>query len=123
MRKRFETLFRDILKTQLILKGVITKQDWELIKNKISFDFVSDNHFKELKETDILRERLSMVEQIQDYVGVYYSMNYVRKKILQMTDEDIENMQAEMENEAEEMERLAQQASQNDAEDEQDEKQ
>ena len=107
LRKRFSFLFVDLLRTQLILKGIVTPQDWEQIKNRISFNFLSDVHFKELKDADILKERLAMAEMIEPFVGRYFSIEYVRKKILQMTDEDIEQMKEKMEEEVEEMENWA----------------
>jgi hypothetical protein len=103
LRKRFSNLFMDLLKTQLLLKRIITTEEWEVIKNKISVNYISDTHFKELKEMDILKERFGMLEMIQPYVGLYVSASWVRKKILQLNDEDIKKMAAEMEEEVEEM--------------------
>ena len=89
MRKRFSAMFNDILKTQLILKNVITPEDWEYMADHIQYDFLYDNHFAELKETELLQQRISIAEQVQPYIGKYYSNEYVRKKVLRQTDEEI----------------------------------
>jgi hypothetical protein len=89
LRKRFTQVFNDILKTQLVLKGVITIEDWDKIKEHIQYTFLKDGYFAELKNAEILRERLSLAQEVSPYVGKYYSVEYVRKNILQQTDEDI----------------------------------
>jgi hypothetical protein len=89
LRKRFSQVFNDILKTQLVLKGVITIEDWAKIKEHIQYTFLKDGYFAELKSAEILRERLSLAQEVSPYVGKYYSVEYVRKNILQQTDEDI----------------------------------
>ena len=89
MRKRFSSMFNDILKTQLILKNIITPEDWGYMVDHIQYDFLYDNHFAELKETELLQQRISIAEQVQPYVGKYYSNDYVRKNILRQTDEEI----------------------------------
>lgn len=99
IRIRFSQLFLQALEKQLILKGIITSDDWNTYKNKISFNFTNDNYFSELKDAEILRERLSTLQQILPFVGTYFSQKYVKKNILQMTDEDIESMDAEIESE------------------------
>ena len=101
LRKRFATLFLGILRKQLVLKGICTEIDWEEWKNDIQIDFIRDNHFTELKESELLRERLGTLDQISQYVGEYFSREWVMKNVMQMTDEDIENMtkQVEAENE------------------------
>ncbi len=86
LRKRFASLFSDLLKTQLILKNVITPDDWEEIKDNIQYDFLYDNHFAELKETELLQERLNLLAQAEPYIGKYYSQEYIRAKILRQTD-------------------------------------
>ena len=89
LRKRFTQMFNDILKTQLVLKGVMTIEDWTNIKEHIQYSFLKDGYFAELKNAEILRERINLAEQISPYVGKYYSVEYIRKNILRQTDEDI----------------------------------
>ena len=89
LRKRFAQVFSDILKTQLVLKGVITIEDWSKIKEHIQYSFLKDGYFAELKNAEILRERIGLANEVSPYVGKYYSVEYVRKHILQQTDEDI----------------------------------
>jgi len=89
LRKRFSAMFNDMLRTQLLLKNVITPEDWEMMSEHIQYDFLYDNHFSELKEAELLNERLSLVETAQPYVGKYYSQDYVRRHILRQTDMEI----------------------------------
>jgi len=97
LRKRFSSLFLGILKKQLLLKGIITEQDWEEWKNDIQVDFVRDNHFTELKNSELLRERLGTLDQISQYVGEYFSREWVMKNVMMMNDEDIEEMKQQVE--------------------------
>ena len=89
LRKRFSGIFSDILRTQLILKNVITPEDWDKMSQHIQYDFLYDNHFSELKEAELLTERLNLVVAAEPYVGKYYSQDYMRRRILRQTDEDI----------------------------------
>jgi hypothetical protein len=89
LRKRFSYMFNDMLKTQLILKNIITPEDWEMMDEHIQYDFLYDNHFAELKDAELLNERLNMVQVAEPYVGKYFSQDYVRRKILRQTDEEI----------------------------------
>ena len=89
LRKRFSNMFNDMLRTQLILKNIVTPEDWEVMSEHIQYDFLYDNHFSELKESELMQERLGLVETAQPYVGKYYSQDYVRRKILRQTDEEI----------------------------------
>ena len=89
LRKRFSAMFSDMLKTQLLLKNIITPEDWEIMNEHIQFDFIYDNHFAELKETELLTERINMATLAEPYVGRYYSQDYIRRKILRQTDQDI----------------------------------
>jgi hypothetical protein len=89
LRKRFSKLFVDLLRTQLILKNIITPEDWESMSEHIQFDFLYDNHFAELKESELLTERLNMVSMAEPYVGRYFSQDYLRRKVLRQTDEEI----------------------------------
>ena len=99
LRKRFSALFSDLLKTQLILKNVITPDDWESIKDNIQYDYLYDNHFAELKETELWQERLNLLAQAEPYVGKYYSQETVRMKILRQTDGEIKEEDEKIEKE------------------------
>ena len=89
LRKRFSNMFNDMLKTQLLLKNVITPEDWEVMSEHIQYDFLYDNHFSELKESELLNERLNSAATAEPYIGRYFSQDYVRRKILHQTDEEI----------------------------------
>ena len=88
-----------MLKTQLILKNIVSPEDWETLKDHIQYDFVYDNHFSELKETELMNERLAVVETIEPYLGKYFSAGYVRRNILKFTDTEIEEMDKEIDKE------------------------
>lgn len=92
LRKRFAHLFTGILKTQLIMKGLITEEDWDSWKNDIFIDYSRDNHFTELKDAELLRDRLTTLDQASQYVGEYFSKEYIMKKILMLSDEDIKDI-------------------------------
>jgi len=96
LRRRFSQLFLNILKKQLILKGIITEEDWNNWKTDIVITYTMDNHFTELKDAEVLREKLQQLDQVQNYVGEYFSKEWVMKNILHFSDEDIENMQKEI---------------------------
>ena len=89
LRKRFSNMFNDMLRTQLILKNIITPEDWEVMSEHIQYDFLYDNHFSELKDSELLNERLNMIQAAEPYVGRYFSQDYVRRKILRQTDVEI----------------------------------
>ena len=99
LRKKFTVLFLDMLRTQLILKGVIAAEEWDTFKEHIQFDFMQDGHFTELKNAEILQNRLDMLGQIESYVGTYFSKEYVRKNVLRMNDEEIEEVENQMKDE------------------------
>jgi hypothetical protein len=99
LRKRFSMVFTNILRKQLILKGVITEQDWESWKSDIYIDFQRDNHFTELKDAELLRERLTTLDQVSNYVGEYFSREWVMKNVMMFSDEDITQMKDEVEKE------------------------
>jgi len=101
LRKRFSMIFLDMLKTQLILKNICTPQDWEKMAEHIQFDYLYDNHFAELKETELMTERLNLMVAIEPYIGTYYSRDYVKRKVLRQTDQEIVDMEKEMEDENE----------------------
>ena len=82
-------MFTDMLKTQLLLTNVITPEDWEVMSEHIQFDFLYDNHFTELKETELQNERLALLATTEPYIGRYYSQDWVRRKVLRQTDEEI----------------------------------
>ena len=99
MRKRFSGVFNDMLKTQLILKNIVTPEDWEILEDHIQYDFVYDNHFAELKDTELLNERLAVVAAVDPYVGKYFSLDYVRRNILKQKDEEIIEIDKQMQKE------------------------
>jgi hypothetical protein len=92
LRTKFSALFMDILKTQLMLKGIITEEDWNLMKNDIVVDYVRDNHFTELKDLEILREKTQTLDMVHNYVDVYFSREWIMKNVLHFNDEDIAQM-------------------------------
>ena len=99
LRKKFAELFQDLLKTQLILKGIITDEDWEKIREFIVYDFQDDNHFHDMKQLEILGSRLESLQAVNEYVGVYYSVEYVRRYILHQSDTEIEEIDKQIESE------------------------
>lgn len=99
LRKRFSNLFTGILKKQLILKGVITEQDWESWRSYITVNFQRDNHFTELKDAELLQNRLQTLDQVSQYVGEYFSREWAMKNVMMMSDEDIEEMKKQVEGE------------------------
>ena len=101
LRKRFSNLFLDMLKTQLLLKNIVTPEDWEIMSEHIQFDYLYDNHFAELKEKELMEGRLALLAQVEPYVGRYYSTEYVRRKVLQQKDSEILEIDAQIEDEIE----------------------
>jgi len=99
LRNRFAQVFLSVLKKQLMLKGIITIQDWEEWKDDIYVDYLKDNHFSELKEAEIFQNRLGLMNEATQYVGEYFSKAWVMKNILQMSEEEIEEMKKEIEKE------------------------
>ena len=99
LRKRFAQLFSDMLKTQLILKNIVSPEDWDKINDHIQYDFLYDNQFAELKESEMLNERLGILATIEPYIGKYYSQEYVRKKVLRQTDGEIIEIDEQIEQE------------------------
>jgi polyhydroxyalkanoate synthesis regulator phasin len=96
VRNRFSILFDRCLEKQLILKGVITPDEWKEIQDKLRYDFMKDNYFEQLKEAEILREKISTLRDIEDHVGKYFSRNWIRKHVLFMSDSEIEEMEKEI---------------------------
>jgi len=99
LRKRFANMFNDMLKTQLILKNIVTPDDWEKMEDHIQYDFLYDNQFAELKETEMIQGRLGNLAQIEPYIGKFYSTEFVRKRILRQTDQEIEEIDMQIEDE------------------------
>jgi len=99
LRKRFANLFNDMLKTQLILKNIVTLEDWETIREHIQYDFLYDNQFAELKETEMMNERLGTLATIEPYIGRFYSSEFVRRRILRQTDAEIMEIDEQIEQE------------------------
>ena len=100
LRNKFSTLFDDLLRVQLLLKKVCTEEEWKTFKENIWYDYKKDNNFTELKEAELITARIQTLQLVDPYVGRYYSAEWVRKNILQQTDEDIEELDAQMANEA-----------------------
>ena len=94
LRRKFNELFLDILKTQLILKNIFTEQDWDAVVDDISFEYSQDSYYAEAKETEILRNRVEILTEISPYIGIFFDKDYVYKKILRMTDEEIKEREA-----------------------------
>jgi len=92
LRKKFTELFNDLLRTQLILKGVINEQDWMKVKERLNYDFLQDGHFAELKQSEMLLERLRLADAMRDYVGKYYSVEYIRKNVLRQNEREMEEI-------------------------------
>ena len=101
LRKRFSAMFNDMLRTQLILKNIVTPEDWETMGEHIQYDFLYDNQFAELKESEMLQSRLGNLATIEPYIGKFYSTEYVRKKILRQTDSEIIEIDEQIEDEIE----------------------
>ena len=99
LRKRFSDLFMQLLKTQLLLKGIITKEDWKGWKESISFDFIEDNYFSELKQSEMIRERFGMLSDIEESIGKYVSHAWVIKNVLRFSDEEMEELEKQIEDE------------------------
>ena len=101
LRMKFSSMFYDILKTQLVLKGIIPIEEWELEKENIRFDYQKDSHFVEMKEAEILRERVASLRELDEFVGKYYSQQWVRKNVLRQSEEEIEMIDKQIELEKE----------------------
>jgi len=99
LRKRFANLFNDMLRTQLILKNIVSPEDWKRMEDHIQYDFLYDNQFAELKESELINNRLATLSTIEPYIGKYYSTEYVRKRILRQTDQEIIDNDEQIEDE------------------------
>jgi hypothetical protein len=96
LRKRFSELFHDILKTQLILKGIIAPEDWEDMEEHIQYDFLFDNHFNELKQQELMLQRVNLATQMDPFVGKYFSTEYVRRQVLMQTEKEYKDISKQM---------------------------
>jgi len=92
LRKKFTELFSDLLRTQLVLKGIIAEEDWHTIRDYVKYDFLQDGHFAELKQAEMMRERIQLANEVRDFIGKFYSVQYVRKNILRQSDKEIEDI-------------------------------
>ena len=101
LRMKFSSMFIDILKTQLALKGIMPIEEWELEKENVRFDFQKDSHFVEMKDAEILRERATSLRELDEYVGKYYSQQWIRKNVLRQSEEEIEMIDKQIELEKE----------------------
>ncbi len=99
LRNKFSQIFDHALKVQLVLKGICTSEEWDDFKEEIYYDFIKDNNFTEMRDAELLRERVNTAVMLDPFVGRYYSSAWIRKNVLQMTDEEIEQMQKEIEEE------------------------
>ncbi len=99
LRKRFSGLFADLLKTQLVLKGILTLEDWEDIRESIIYDFTDDNHFFEMKESELLKDRVEQLAGVSDYIGTYFSIEWIRKNVLHQTQLEMEEIDRQIDDE------------------------
>jgi hypothetical protein len=102
LRKRFSEVFNDMLKTQLILKNIVTLQDWEVLREHIQYDYVYDNHFSDLKENELRNDQLGVVAAMEPYIGKYFSAQYIRSKVLKQSDGQMKEIDAQIEKEIKE---------------------
>jgi hypothetical protein len=102
LRKRFSQIFNDFLKTQLILKNIITPEDWESLSDHIQYDFIYDNHFSDLKDNELLNDQLGVVASMQPYIGTYFSSQYIRQKVLKQSDTLMEEIDKQIKKEIKE---------------------
>ena len=101
LRRKFNVLFNNILKTQLILKGVVAEEDWLSIKDNLSYEYMKDGHYAEMRDMDLLKDRLEVLNTIEPFIGQYFSKRYVQKQVFRMSDDEIVSMQKEMDSEPE----------------------
>ena len=101
LRQKFSHIFTDALRVQLIAKNIMRPEEWDLIKQDIRYNYVVDNHYAELKDNEILMGRLNALQMIEPYLGKFYSMQWVKKNVLQQTEDEIEEIQTEMDSDEE----------------------
>ena len=102
LRKRFSEVFNDMLKTQLILKNIVTPQDWEVLREHIQYDYVYDNHFSDLKENELRNDQLGVVAAMEPYIGKYFSAQYIRSKVLKQSDGQMKEIDTQIQKEIKE---------------------
>jgi hypothetical protein len=101
LRNKFSNLFEQALRVQCILKGICTSEEWDLFKENIHYDFIKDNNFTELKDAELMKERLSLLSNIDPFTGRYFSQAWIQREVLRLTDEEIKDMQKEIDQEKE----------------------
>jgi hypothetical protein len=101
LQKKFARVFTDILKTQLVLKEIVSGEEFDKVKDFFQYDYATDNHFTELKDAEIIRERIDTLSNVSDYVGTYYSKEWVRKYVLRQSEEDIKLIDKQISSEGE----------------------
>ena len=99
LRNQFSELFLDLLKTQVLLKGIVTPDEWEVISQKLIFDFTQDSYYSEIKNTEMIRDRIDLLSNMTDYMGKYYSHKWVQRNLLKFSDEEIAQMRKEIDEE------------------------
>ena len=99
LRMKFSNMFIDILRAQLVLKGIVPIEEWDFEKENIRFDYQKDSHFVEMKDAEIHRERITTLRELDEFVGKYFSQQWVRKNILRQSEDEIEIMDAQIEDE------------------------
>jgi hypothetical protein len=108
LRNKFSTLFDEALRVQLSLKGICTVEEWDYFKENIYYDFITDNNFEELKKAELIQNRIGVLQLADPYIGKYFSIEWVRKNILNQTNDEIEEIKSQIEKEQEEMEKMQQ---------------
>ena len=98
LRNQFSELFLNLLKTQVLLKGIVTPDEWEVISQKLIFDFTQDSYYSEIKNTEMIRDRIDLLSNMTDYMGKYYSHKWVQRNLLKFSDEEIAQMRKEIDN-------------------------
>jgi hypothetical protein len=106
LRNRFSILFDELLEIQLALKGVATRAEWQEMKEYIYYDFMEDNHFSELKQSEVMTERLRILQEVDPFVGKYFSTDWIRKNVLHMSDQDVQQIEKEIDAESKEGDEL-----------------
>jgi len=99
LRKKFAEIFSVVLKTQLILKGVITEEDWDSLSRDINYSYAKDGYFTELKENEMIKERLELLQNMEPFIGTFFSKDFIKKRVLKFTEDDIKQIDKEMEKE------------------------
>jgi len=101
LRSKFSEVFNQALRVQCVLKGICTDEEWELFKENIHYDFIKDNNFSELKEAELMSQRLTLLQSVDPYTGRYFSQKWIQQNVLRLTDDEIAEMDTEIENEKE----------------------